>query len=393
MRILYHHRTQLEDAQGIHILEMVSAFRQLGHEVEMAALVSGGNNQAREQQRELWRWIVTSTPNWLYEVAGLGYNLYGFAMLVARVLKSRPHVIYERYALNTFCGVLVGRFFGIPHILEVNAPLLLEHKQLGKLAFKWVAAWSERWICSNSTRTIVVTTAMKEILEQEGVPAGKITVMTNGINPDEFHPTISGEEIRSRYRLDGVLVIGFVGWFRPWHGLDMLLEVMAEAQLAAKGVQLLLVGDGPACADLRRYAEKNKLLSSVIFTGPIARSEIAPHIAVMDVAVQPKVNQYACPMKILEYMAMSRCIVAPNQPNIREILDDGANACLFLPGNRQHFREVLLRVLFDHSLRQDLGKAAYVTLLRCGFLWSENAKRAIRLAFECDSKPIQTPAA
>jgi hypothetical protein len=95
---------------------------------------------AKKAHATVWR---DSVGNWLYEVAGLGYNFYGFAMLVTRILKSRPHVIYERYALNTFCGVLVGRLFGIPHILEVNAPLLLEHKQLGKLAFKWVAAWSE----------------------------------------------------------------------------------------------------------------------------------------------------------------------------------------------------------------------------------------------------------
>jgi glycosyltransferase involved in cell wall biosynthesis len=379
VRILYHHRTQLEDAQGIHIQEIVKAFRELGHQVEMVALVRGSGRQEQDQRRKPWRWIAERVPTWIYELMEIAYNLYGFIALVQKVQRFRPHLIYERYSLNTFCGVIVARLFGIPHVLEVNSPLCLEQKRLGKLAFHWLASHTERWICSNSTHTIVVSEVLKQILQRQGVPSTKLLVMINGINPLEFRPEISGDAVREKYGLRDALVIGFVGWFRSWHGLDMLLESMVQWQLEKSPIRLLLVGDGPAYSQLREYAEANHLLPFVIFTGSIERAEMANHIAAMDVTIQPKANEYACPMKILEYMAMGRCIVAPKQPNIQEVLYDGVNASLFSPESPKHFTEALQRVLEDAPLRQTLGRAAYQTVFNRGLLWSENAKRVIHL--------------
>src|SRR4029453_6871489 len=103
-----------------------------------------------------------------------------------------------------------------------------------------------RWICSHADLTITVSEAMKRMLLQEGVPAEKLVVMRNGVDPSRLHPAVSGKSVRQRYGLEAKIVIGFVGWFRPWHGLEMLLEIMYEERLGAAGVRLLLVGDGPA---------------------------------------------------------------------------------------------------------------------------------------------------
>src|SRR5262249_28142189 len=148
------------------------------------------------------------------------------------------------------------------------------------------------------------------------------------------------------------LVIGFVGWFRKWHGLEMLLESMREVCLAKQDIRLLLVGDGPAYSDLYRYVETYGLQSTVVFTGPVERQAIAAHIAAMDIAVQPSVAEYACPMKILEYMGMGRCIVAPNQPNIQELLEDGVSGFLFPPGDKDSLRATL-RELLDHPAKRE----------------------------------------
>lgn len=382
MKILYHHRTRAGDAQGIHIEEMVHAFRELGNEVEVVALSGEGDRGSHDGESSWAARILGSAPSWLYEVMSLAYNVYGYLMLRRRAHAFRPDVLYERYSLNTFCGIWMGRRTGLPVILEVNAPLALEQERLGKLAFRRLARRSERWICANSTWTIVVSDVLKELLAAKGVPRERMVVVTNGVDPRRFRPDVSDRAIRAKHGLDGKLVIGFVGWFRKWHGLELLLEIFHGANLAERRVHLLLVGDGPARADLERFVAKNALGRYVVFTGPVRHEEIPEYVAAMDVAVQPSAPEYACPMKIVEYMAMGRCVVAPDQPNIREVIDDGRNGLLFPPGDKKALERVLLRAIGDDARRQALGKNALETVFSRGFLWSTNAQRAVSLARE-----------
>lgn len=388
MKILYHHRTQLEDAQGVHVTQMIQAFCDLGHEVQMVALVELNRTSQREVRGKKWSWVTNWIPGWCYELMSIVYNLYGYYRFWRAIRARRPDLLYERYSLNTFCGILASQHFGIPLVLEVNAPLCYEQSQLGKLTFKNLARFSERWICSHSTWTIVVSKVMKDILLQEGVSDEKIVVMPNGINPEMFHPHISGEAVRRRYDLQEKIVIGFVGWFRKWHGLEMLLEIIYEARLGDRGVRLLLVGDGPAYQDLSRYTDEHDLRTSVIFTGPIEQRDVPAHIAAMDIAVQPSATEYACPMKIFEYMAMGKCIVAPKQPNICEILEDGVTGFLFQPMVKDDLRSVLMELMSDPEGRKLVSKKAHESVFRHEFLWRANAQKVLDLIFRDDTNIV-----
>ena len=128
MKILYHHRTQAEDAQGIHICEMVKAFRNLGHDVKVSALVGQDEAEGKKIQRNYWKRLNRFLPDWAYELMSLVYNLYGYRRLCQTIKSDCPNLIYERYSLNTFCGIWASRKFGIPLILEVNAPLYYEQR-------------------------------------------------------------------------------------------------------------------------------------------------------------------------------------------------------------------------------------------------------------------------
>ena len=381
MRILYHHRTQAEDAQGIHIAEMVNAFRELGHDVKMVSLVGNEQRSAGKGGSKTWGKIMSVVPDWLYEMMGLAYNFYGFFRLARAARRFKPDLIYERYALNTFCGVWISRLFHIPMALEVNAPLYYEQQKLGKLKFRSFARFSEKWICSHATLTIVVTAVMKKMLVQEGIPAEKMIVMHNGIDPARISKDISAENVRRKYNLTDSVVIGFVGWFRKWHGLEMLLEAVNKAGLSAMGAKLLLVGDGPAYPDLLHYAQENHLQDSVIFTGPVEKEEIPEYIAAMDIAVQPCATEYACPMKIIEYMGMGKCILAPAQPNIQEILDDNISAAFFTPGNTAGLQSALTRLVENPALREKLADNAYNSLFARELTWKRNARETLEVAF------------
>lgn len=379
MKILYHHRTRAEDAQGVHIQEMVNAFRELGHEVEVAAIVSEGKGQAAKESESLISRFAARLPPVIYELLEILYNFYGFLFLTRKILKLRPHFIYERYALYNVAGILVSKLFRIPLILEVNAPLALEKKKYGNLAMPSLARLFEKWICSNSYKTIVVSTPLKKLLSNIGVPADHMVVIPNGINPRLFDLNISGDSIRKSLRLGGKIVLGFVGWFRKWHGLEELLNAYVKYEMKEKNIHLLLVGDGPAYKDLEAYARQNGILGTgVTFTGPVPRDDIPGYIAAFDLALQPDVTDYASPIKMFEYMAMGRGVIAPDKDNIREIVKNGYNA-LFRAGDWNDMGTIILEYTQSKEKARELGEQAKNILYENQYLWLENAKRTLAL--------------
>src|SRR5579883_2839492 len=160
MKILYHHRTRSTDAQRIHIQEIVRAFEQLGHEVDLVSLVpidTAQSDAKRDAGEAGWKTLVRRIPG-AYDLVQLGYNLVGVPMLVRRLLGYRADFIYERYSLFNFTGAVAARLFDIPLILEVNSPFALEQERDRDIRFTGFARWSERVVANLASHVIVVST-------------------------------------------------------------------------------------------------------------------------------------------------------------------------------------------------------------------------------------------
>jgi glycosyltransferase involved in cell wall biosynthesis len=388
LRILYHHRTRAGDAQGIHIAEIQRAFRDRGHEVVEVALVEAGAearaDEAGGEAHGLAR-LAGSLPLPAREVLELGYNAVAYCRLSRAIRRLRPDFVYERYAANTFAGLAAARRHGVPFVLEVNSPLALEKAEHEGLFFQRLTRAIERRLCSGADVTLAVTRVLAGILEDEGVPPGKVVVMANGVRRD-FGTRGDGLAFRRGLGIPGdALVAGFVGWFRAWHGLERLLEAAASPAWREAGIHLVLAGDGPAMPALRRMRADLGLEDRVFLCGPVPREEIESALAAFDVAVQPAVTSYACPMKVVEYMAAGRAIVAPGSDNVRELLTDGETARLCSGGSgaatpaMEELRDAVLELARDPELRRRLGAAARRSLGERGYLWEENARRVEEL--------------
>ena len=386
MRILYHHRTRSTDAQRIHIREIVRALQNLGHEVEIISLVpldTAEQNAARDAGDPFWKKWVRRIP-YSYELVQLAYNLAGIPMLVAAMLHGRRAAfIYERYSLFNFTGVIAARLFGVPLILEVNSPFALEQSRDREIRADGLARWSERFICSHATQVIAVSTPLARILASSGVPASRITVMPNGVAMEDFQPGSADMALSRQLGLDGCTVIGFVGWFRDWHGLDLLLRSFHEGELSRRNAKLMLIGDGPAMPGLQAYVRDHQLEQAVVFTGPIPHADVPRYLDLIDIAVQPAANEYCCPMKILEYMALGKAIVAPRQENIQELLREHEEAEFFTPGDLQSMQTALREVTSEPAKSKELGARARAAIFDRGHLWSTNARRVVALAKPC----------
>jgi glycosyltransferase involved in cell wall biosynthesis len=379
MRIIYHHRTRSTDAQRIHIQEIVKAFETLGHEVEMVSLVpidAGQNDAQRDAGDAWWKKLVRRIP-FSYDLVQLGYNVIGLPMILAACVRRRADFIYERYSLLNFAGVLAARICRIPIILEVNSPFALEQTRDGEIQLRGFANWSERVICNLASHVIVVSTPLRRILAQNGVEARKIEVMTNGVCLESFRSQPASQELKRKLGLQDSTVIGFVGWFRKWHGLELLLDAFRRENLVSEKVKVLMIGDGPAMPGLQEFVQANCLTESVIFTGPLPHAEVPAHLHLIDIAVQPAANEYCCPMKLLEYMALGKAIVAPRQENIEEVVREGREAAFFTPESVESLGGALRALVQNRALQEELGRRARAAIDERGFLWAEIARKVV----------------
>jgi glycosyltransferase involved in cell wall biosynthesis len=373
MKILYHHRVASRDGQAVHIDELIAALRARGHEVTVVA-PSGTDAQEFGTSQGWVDAIRKRLPRALYELAELAYAVLSYWRLAGQIRQHRPDVIYERYNLYLLAGVWASKRFGLPLLLEVNAPIAEERHAYGGLAFPGLARRVQAWTWRGADCVLPVTKVLAGYVERAGVPAGRIEVIPNGINPEHFRVAPARTEAKQGLGLDSEVVLGFVGFVRDWHGLDRVLEWLASRESAGQ-VQFLVVGDGPARAGLEAHAAALGIADRVKFTGVVPRDEIPGWVAAFDIALQPAVVSYASPLKLFEYLALGCAVVAPGQENLREILVDGLNARLFNPEAPESLWQALDELVGDEDLRQQLGAGAHRTIAERNLTWHANAAR------------------
>lgn len=298
------------------------------------------------------------------------------ARAVAR--KCNPHFIYERYALWGMSGLWLARQRAVPLVLEVNAPLVDEQRRYRGLSFPAVARAVERTVWQRADLVIAVSESLRDRLCNAGIAADRIRVLPNAVDKRAFTSDVDGTAVRRRFHLDDRFVVGFVGTFKRWHGADLLLTAFQALHANDPWTQLLLVGDGPLRASLEAQVRELELAGAVTFAGEILHEEVPRHLAAMDVVVAPYPaieDFYYSPLKLLEYLAAGRAVIASRIGQVAEIITSGHNGLLVAPGDTGALAAALQRLRSDSTLRDTLGRNAGATSTST---WSANAARVIQ---------------
>ncbi len=373
MRILYHHRTQAEDGQAVHIRALQRAFAAEGHQVFEVALVAW-SEAAGPRRRSGWG-LLTRAPRLVRELAEYAYGPLVGPRLVRAGREHAVDLVYERYAFGGSPGAAAARRLGVPAVLEVNAPMAHELGRTRGLALPRLARRVEARALKSADLVCVVTAVLGDMLLELGVERERLLVTPNGVDLERYG---GGDRRAARAELGltcepSAVVLGFVGYYRDWHRLDLAIDALASAPLA--GAHLALVGEGPAHEALLARAAQAGVGARVHFCGPRPHERVPALLAAFDVALVPAINPYASPLKLHEYMAAELALVAPDQPNLREVLEPGRNALLFPPGDGAALTAALGRLCADPALRAQLGRAARATVVERDLTWRGNARR------------------
>ncbi len=385
LRILYHHRIRAEDGQAVHVRELIAALRRRGHEVRECALVPKSADASSKQSNAGGAkgtfWQRLQLPRSAVEALEIAYNRRARSMLRAAAAEFRPDIVYERHALHCRAGLDVAKRLGLPLLLEVNSPMTDEMERLGLLRFPRRARATERVVLSGADRVLAVTQALGNRLAELGARRESLVVIGNGAQPerygDEAHA--AALEIRARWGLPpSAVVLGFVGFMRDWHRLDLAVDALARPEF--RKAHLVLVGEGPALEGLQARAAAAGVRDRLHVVGRVPSELVPAHVCAFDVALIPAINGYASPLKLFDSMAAGVATIAPDQANLRETVDDGVHAVLFDPASSLSFAERLRVLVADADLRQRIGAAGAARLRERNYTWDGNAERVERVA-------------
>jgi glycosyltransferase involved in cell wall biosynthesis len=290
--------------------------------------------------------------------------------------------VYERYHAFEWAVGTWTRGAGLPSVLEFNASVD-ELKIMGGLGLGAIGRRIERSVVRRANHVVAVSGVLGTQLEGMGVEPSRVHVLHNGVDEHVFRPDIDGEAVRRKLGLEGRTVIGFVGSFAAYHGVDLFLAAALQVAALRREVTFLLVGgrEGNLRYETLRAQTVGALHErAVVFAGEVPHADIPSYLAAMDAAVIPMAADYGSPTKTFEYMAMGRAVVAPAVPALREILEDRRTALLTRPGDRADLARACLELAADAGLRRSLGQAARETVV-ARHTWLGNA-RAIQALLE-----------
>lgn len=387
MRILYHHRTQGEEPESVHIDAIVGALRAMGHEVRIVSPAQAVRHPGGAARPSRLGRVKAALPGAAFEALQLGYNAVVWLRMLRAIREFRPDLVYERHALYMFGGVWAARLARVPLVLEVNTAYAQAWAKYFALRFQRLARLVERWTLSRADHVITVTEVMRGKIEQIGVDPRRITVSHNAIDPEVMDPArFDRDALRAELGLDG-FTVGFVGTMNRWQGIGKFFDVFDKAFTRAPDLQFLMVGDGEFRAELQARCATRPWASRVRFVGRRSHAEVPGHIAAMDACMLLDSNDYGSPMKVFEYLALAKPVVAPRVAPVLEVLQHRDTALLIDPGHVDQMVDAIVELHADEALRQHLARAGRTRVLG-RHTWMRNAAEIVAIARRLECAPV-----
>lgn len=378
MNVLYNHRTRGDQVEAVHILGIADSLRAMGHQVTIVSppgVVVGSPREKREPEG-LAGAISRKLPEFCFELMEILYNRVERQNIRKEFRKRRYDVVYERYALLNWATVSEARRNGVPVILEINYTSYTKINRTRSRLLLPLAHLVDRYAFRRADGFMVVSTYLKDHLVSHGVPEDRIVVIPNAADPDAFRPNGNPAESMRRIKEEGNNIVGFVGGFHKWHGVDLLVDTVESVRKEVEKTVYVLIGDGPQKASIQRNVENGCAPGSVVFIDRLKHDAVPEYLESFDIAVLPDSNAFGSPMKILEYMAAGKAVVAPRLGPLLDIIDDGNDGFLFTPGDRDSLSKKLIYLLKNDELRRQAGILARKKIIS-KHNWMANAGRIV----------------
>lgn len=269
--------------------------------------------------------------------------------------KVQPQIIHAHSpVLNAIPALRVGQCLGLPVVYEVRAfweDAAVDHGTTSEGSLRYrLTRRLETWALKNADHVTTICEGLRSDIVARGIPAEKVTVIPNAVDIESFDiGAHADEQLKTSLGLAGTTVIGFIGSFYAYEGLDLLLDALPSMLSQQSDIRLLLVGGGPQDSALKAQAKRLGIEDKVVFTGRVPHQEVQRYYDLIDILAYPRhsmrLTELVTPLKPLEAMAQGRVLVASDVGGHKELIADGITGVLFRAGDANSLSNAILRLL------------------------------------------------
>lgn len=360
-----------------HVRETCRALNKRGHETIILASQRGQDDSLTDHLRILEQ-PPAQSKKLGYDLRNIWHNIPYYRRAKKIIQTEKIDAIYERFSLYAVAGTRLGRKFGLPRILEVNAFLTTEHEH--KLHFLRMAKTIERYIVQHAPALVVVSDPLRERLVESGVQNERIVNMPMAVDIDHFQPNQeTRQNIRRKYEMENKYVIGYVGSLSGWHGIALLPDLARKILEHRDDFVIFVVGgEEKHLEENRARVARQNLESHIRFIGSVSYEEVPDHVSAMDVALVPDTNYWTCPTKMFEYQASAVPTIAPEYPAIVEAMTHGEEGLIFPPKDMDAAAQCILSLGDAPEKRHAMGQKAR-TRVCATHSWQNNVDKITTL--------------
>jgi glycosyltransferase involved in cell wall biosynthesis len=297
---------------------------------------------------------------------GRGRNLRRSLNLVAG---RRYRLVMQIHRRFHDCGLLAARRAGVPFVLRVDALETREEASWGLQRPGWgnaVERLGELRVIRQADLVAPISDEVDAMLEEAGIDRDRRVVVSSAVDIDAFSPGAPDEQLLRTHKLNGRFVVGWVGGFRPFHGLEAVPTIVRMMRARLPDAVLCLVGAGPLRDEI---AERIRgFEESVHLIGPVPHEAVPRWIRSFDacLVLAGAGRFHYSPLKLYEYMGCARPVVAPRIAEMASVLSDGSDALLVHPGDPGAVVDALELLARDPALRLRIGREGRRTAERAG---------------------------
>jgi len=363
MRILHilDHSLPLHSGYAFRSIAILREQRALGWETFHLTTPRQGATEALEEDVDGWHFYRTppappaALPGWR-ELLEMRHNASRIAEVAREV---RPDILHAHSpVLNALPAINVGRRLGIPVVYEMRASwedAAVDHGSTTEGSLRYRASrWLETRALRGADQITTICEGLRRDIAERGIAADKITVIPNAVDVASFAAGSPPDEaLRRSLGLEGATVLGFIGSFYAYEGIDLLIEALATILQQRPEARLLLVGGGSHEPALRQLAADLGVQDKIVFAGRVPNAQVQRYYDLIDVLAYPRrsmrLTELVTPLKPLEAMAQERIFVASDVGGHRELIKDGETGFLFPAGDAAALARTIARVLDNRA--------------------------------------------
>lgn len=281
--------------------------------------------------------------------------------------KIKPTLLHAHSpVLNAMPAIRVGRRLRIPVVYEVRAfweDAAVDHgtTSQGSLRYR-ITKWMETKALRQVAHIFTICDGLRKDMIGRGLDAKKITVIPNAVDIQAFD--VGGEAdpaLKVEMGLEKSTVIGFVGSFYAYEGLDLLVEALPSVLLKLPDVRILLVGGGPQESALQAQVQRLGLGDKVIFAGRVPHAQVQRYYDLIDVLAYPRhsmrLTELVTPLKPLEAMAQGKLLVASDVGGHQELIRHNQTGVLFKAGSVASLANAIVDLVGDAARQSSMRTA------------------------------------